>query len=135
MSVVSHQRNRSAICKIAIVLVLIFFFLSVFMNYFDNPGGNLPTWLINWAAKVSRLRMEINRRKLGLRLMFMFFYWVQSGVPGFLKDMQDACSKYANYCKNRKWSALWPAFFSFFICPLVSCPSSSFILLSLACPS
>lgn len=72
------------------------------MNYFDNPGGNIPTWLINWAAKVSRLRMEINRRKLGLRLMFMFFYWVQSGVPGFLKDMQDACSKYANYCKNRK---------------------------------
>ncbi|KAF4080799.1 hypothetical protein AMELA_G00175390 [Ameiurus melas] len=49
---------------------------KVFMNYFDNPGGNIPTWLVNWAAK--------------------------SGVPGFLKDMQDACSKYANYCKNRK---------------------------------
>ncbi|KAI5621723.1 phosphatidylcholine transfer protein [Silurus asotus] len=49
---------------------------KVFMNYFDNPGGNIPTWVINWAAK--------------------------SGVPGFLKDMQDACIKYSNYCKNRK---------------------------------
>ncbi|MCJ8749435.1 hypothetical protein PDJAM_G00176320 [Pangasius djambal] len=49
---------------------------KIFMNYFDNPGGNIPAWLINWAAK--------------------------SGVPGFLKDMQDACTKYATYCKNRK---------------------------------
>lgn len=22
------------------------------MHYFDNPRGNIPTWLINWAAKV-----------------------------------------------------------------------------------
>lgn len=28
-------------------------FVSVFMNYFDNPGGMIPTWLVNWAAKVS----------------------------------------------------------------------------------
>ncbi|XP_060760303.1 phosphatidylcholine transfer protein [Neoarius graeffei] len=49
---------------------------KLFMNYFDNPGGNLPMWLINWAAK--------------------------TGVPGFLKDLKDACSKYTNYCKNRK---------------------------------
>eukprot|EP00116_Pleurobrachia_bachei_P014090 sb/3474352/ len=26
---------------------------KVFMYYFDNPGGSLPTWLINWAAKVT----------------------------------------------------------------------------------
>lgn len=26
--------------------------VSVFLNYFDNPGGMIPTWLINWAAKV-----------------------------------------------------------------------------------
>ncbi|XP_062846970.1 phosphatidylcholine transfer protein [Trichomycterus rosablanca] len=49
---------------------------KVFMTYFDNPGGNIPTWLVNWAAK--------------------------TGVPAFLKDMQNACDKYANYCKNRK---------------------------------
>ncbi|TSX99869.1 Phosphatidylcholine transfer protein [Bagarius yarrelli] len=49
---------------------------KVFMIYFDNPGGNIPTWLINWAAK--------------------------TGVPGFLKDMQDACAKYPSYCENRK---------------------------------
>lgn len=29
------------------------FFVPVFMNYFDNPGGMIPTWLVNWAAKVS----------------------------------------------------------------------------------
>ncbi|XP_058261052.1 phosphatidylcholine transfer protein isoform X1 [Hemibagrus wyckioides] len=28
---------------------------KVFMNYFDNPGGNIPTWLINWAAKAAFL--------------------------------------------------------------------------------
>uniref|UniRef100_A0A3Q4H051 Phosphatidylcholine transfer protein n=1 Tax=Neolamprologus brichardi TaxID=32507 RepID=A0A3Q4H051_NEOBR len=28
---------------------------KLFMNYFDNPGGNIPTWLVNWAAKVSLL--------------------------------------------------------------------------------
>lgn len=29
-------------------------FLSplVFMYYFDNPGGQIPSWLINWVAKV-----------------------------------------------------------------------------------
>uniref|UniRef100_A0A8B9JKD8 Phosphatidylcholine transfer protein n=1 Tax=Astyanax mexicanus TaxID=7994 RepID=A0A8B9JKD8_ASTMX len=26
---------------------------KVFMNYFDNPGGKIPPWLVNWAAKVS----------------------------------------------------------------------------------
>ncbi|KAL7826645.1 hypothetical protein AOLI_G00318540 [Acnodon oligacanthus] len=49
---------------------------KVFMNYFDNPGGKIPTWLVNWAAK--------------------------TGVPAFLTDMQKACNNYANYCKNKK---------------------------------
>lgn len=26
---------------------------KVFMYYFDNPGGQIPSWLINWVAKVS----------------------------------------------------------------------------------
>ncbi|KAF6096030.1 phosphatidylcholine transfer protein [Phyllostomus discolor] len=26
----------------------------VFMYYFDNPGGQIPSWLINWAAKSVR---------------------------------------------------------------------------------
>lgn len=52
---------------------------KVFMNYFDNPGGMIPTWLVNWAAK--------------------------KGVPGFLTDMQEACSNYSNYCQN-KWTQL-----------------------------
>lgn len=40
----------------------------VFMYYFDNPGGQIPSWLINWAAK--------------------------NGVPNFLKDMVKACQNY-----------------------------------------
>ncbi|XP_036946017.1 phosphatidylcholine transfer protein isoform X2 [Acanthopagrus latus] len=47
----------------------------VFLNYFDNPGGMIPTWLVNWAAK--------------------------SGVPGFLTDMQKACSNYGSYCQKK----------------------------------
>ncbi|XP_060946805.1 phosphatidylcholine transfer protein [Limanda limanda] len=48
---------------------------KVFMNYFDNPGGMIPNWVVNWAAK--------------------------SGVPGFLTDMQKACSKYATFCQKK----------------------------------
>ncbi|KFP40446.1 Phosphatidylcholine transfer protein, partial [Chlamydotis macqueenii] len=42
---------------------------KVYMYYFDNPGGMIPSWLVNWAAK--------------------------SGVPTFLKDMQKACCNYS----------------------------------------
>jgi len=38
------------------------------MHYFDNPKGNIPTWVINMVAK--------------------------TGVPGFLKGLEDACNKY-----------------------------------------
>ncbi|KQK79467.1 phosphatidylcholine transfer protein [Amazona aestiva] len=24
---------------------------KVYMYYFDNPGGMIPSWLVNWAAK------------------------------------------------------------------------------------
>ncbi|XP_048466668.1 phosphatidylcholine transfer protein [Rhincodon typus] len=47
---------------------------KVFMHYFDNPGGMIPTFLVNWAAK--------------------------TGVPTFLKDMQKACANYPEYCKK-----------------------------------
>ncbi|KAL5250514.1 hypothetical protein ACHWQZ_G016299 [Mnemiopsis leidyi] len=43
---------------------------KVFLYYFDNPGGALPTWLINWAAK--------------------------TGVPQFMKTLQSACEKYTS---------------------------------------
>ena len=36
--------------SVAVCVVLV---VPVFMNYFDNPGGMIPTWLVNWAAKVS----------------------------------------------------------------------------------
>ncbi|XP_067914720.1 phosphatidylcholine transfer protein [Heterodontus francisci] len=47
---------------------------KVFMHYFDNPGGMIPTFLVNWAAK--------------------------TGVPSFLKDLQTACANYPAYCKK-----------------------------------
>ncbi|KAM4716810.1 phosphatidylcholine transfer protein isoform 1-T1 [Anableps anableps] len=48
---------------------------KVFMNYFDNPGGMIPAWLVNWGAK--------------------------SGVPGFIKALQKACSEYRTYCERK----------------------------------
>ncbi len=27
-------------------------FYTAFMYYYDNPKGMIPTWLINWVAKV-----------------------------------------------------------------------------------
>ncbi|KAM6175239.1 phosphatidylcholine transfer protein [Erethizon dorsatum] len=41
---------------------------KVFMRHFDNPGGYIPAWLINWVAK--------------------------SGVPSFLEDLVKACQSY-----------------------------------------
>jgi len=28
-------------------------FFVAFMYYYDNIGGSVPAWLINWAAKVT----------------------------------------------------------------------------------
>ncbi|XP_064644479.1 phosphatidylcholine transfer protein-like [Lineus longissimus] len=49
---------------------------KAFMKYYDNPGGMIPTWLINWGAK--------------------------TGVPSFLTSMQKACRGYAKYLKERE---------------------------------
>lgn len=38
---------------------------KAFIQYYDDPKGSIPSWLVNWAAK--------------------------SGVPAFLKDLQRAC--------------------------------------------
>ncbi|KAJ1504711.1 hypothetical protein HMI55_001902 [Coelomomyces lativittatus] len=40
----------------------------VYMEYFDNPGGNIPSAVINWA--------------------------VSSGVPTFLSKLKNACHQY-----------------------------------------
>ncbi|XP_061556841.1 LOW QUALITY PROTEIN: phosphatidylcholine transfer protein [Phycodurus eques] len=48
---------------------------KVFVNYFDHPGGMIPTWLVNWAA--------------------------ESGVPGFLADTRQACAGYPRYCGKK----------------------------------
>ncbi|XP_053231149.1 phosphatidylcholine transfer protein isoform X2 [Podarcis raffonei] len=41
---------------------------KVFMSYFDDPGGKVPSWLVNWGTK--------------------------TGVPNFLIDMEKACHSY-----------------------------------------
>ncbi|XP_060127987.1 phosphatidylcholine transfer protein isoform X1 [Zootoca vivipara] len=43
-------------------------YLRVFMSYFDDPGGKVPSWLVNWGTK--------------------------TGVPNFLIDMEKACHSY-----------------------------------------
>lgn len=47
-----------------------------YMHYFDNPGGSIPTWLINWAAK--------------------------TGVPAFVSDMEKACAGYDKYLAKQE---------------------------------
>lgn len=49
---------------------------KAFMHYFDNPGGLIPTWLINWAAK--------------------------TGVPSFMNSMRNACLGYEEYMSSKK---------------------------------
>lgn len=49
---------------------------KAFMHYFDNPGGLIPTWLINWAAK--------------------------TGVPSFMNSMRNACLGYEEYMLSKK---------------------------------
>ncbi|KAK7477220.1 hypothetical protein BaRGS_00031531 [Batillaria attramentaria] len=48
---------------------------KAYMRYYDNPKGNIPTWLINWAAK--------------------------TGVPQFLTIMQKACRGYPEYLAKK----------------------------------
>ncbi|KAK2561370.1 Phosphatidylcholine transfer protein [Acropora cervicornis] len=48
---------------------------KAFIHYFDNPGGMIPVWLINWVAK--------------------------TGVPDFLSSMREACFGYEDFSKNR----------------------------------
>ncbi len=33
------------------------------MYYYDNPKGMIPTWLINWAAKVKYVGTHTNQRR------------------------------------------------------------------------
>lgn len=48
---------------------------KAFMHYFDNPGGLIPSWLINWGAK--------------------------TGVPTFLNSMRKACLGYKEYFSKK----------------------------------
>lgn len=41
---------------------------KVFIYYFINPGGWIPSWMFNWVAK--------------------------NGIPGFLANLEDTCLRY-----------------------------------------
>lgn len=58
------------VCNNFIQYSLNYFHLA-FMQYFDNPRGSIPTWLINWGAS--------------------------TGVPDFLTKMEKACEGYQAY--------------------------------------
>jgi len=36
------------------------------MHYFDNPGGLIPSWLINWGAKVCTDKQRNNKSLTGI---------------------------------------------------------------------
>lgn len=59
MAITSHGENGS----------------KAFSLYYDDPGGLIPSWVINWAAK--------------------------TGLPAFLANMQKACREYPQYLKNK----------------------------------
>lgn len=48
---------------------------NILVNYFDDPGGSIPSWLINFAAN--------------------------KGVPGYIKQLEDACLKYGDYSAKK----------------------------------
>ncbi|KAL8608072.1 hypothetical protein ACOMHN_023888 [Nucella lapillus] len=47
-----------------------------FMYYFDNPKGNIPTWMVNWAAK--------------------------KGIPEFILTVQEACRGYKTWQQQQQ---------------------------------
>ncbi|OWK15520.1 hypothetical protein Celaphus_00000607, partial [Cervus elaphus hippelaphus] len=50
---------------------------EVFMYYFNNPGGQIPFWILNNFTKVT------SQETSG-----------ESEIPGFLRDLENACLKY-----------------------------------------
>ncbi|XP_076802379.1 phosphatidylcholine transfer protein-like isoform X1 [Clavelina lepadiformis] len=46
-----------------------------YIEYYDNPKGSIPSWLVNWAAK--------------------------TGVPAFMKDLQRACAGLPGFLKDK----------------------------------
>ena len=49
---ISSDLTDASLVRMHTFTSLHYFLFSAFMHYFDNPAGLIPTWLINWAAKV-----------------------------------------------------------------------------------
>jgi len=47
-----------------------------FMYYYDNPKGMLPTWLINWVAKVSKEILHLKTSFIDLVIMLQYNCWL-----------------------------------------------------------
>lgn len=52
----------------------------------------IPTWLINWGAKVGQC---------ALQYMCYLSLGMQYGVPQFLQTMQEACKGYPQYLQEQ----------------------------------
>lgn len=64
------------------------------MYYYDNPKGMIPTWLINWGAKVSE--------HLPYCYSHMTVTWPQTGVPQFLSTMRTAVFGYKDFLEEKR---------------------------------
>lgn len=78
----------------------------VFMYYFDNPGGQIPSWVINWAAKVRPQEARwvvcltavylacgaVSLKRCAISGLMMLFYetaWLMDYVRSVVANTQD----------------------------------------------
>ena len=91
--------KRQVMCLQCLKHVL--YVCTAFMHYYDNPKGMIPTWLINWAAKV---RNDLVNHQMWLSKLKLP-PTTQTGVPQFLKMMREAIKGYPDYLKaeGKEW--------------------------------
>lgn len=71
-----------------------------FMYYYDNPKGMIPTWLINWAAKV--LVMMVNVSCNSHVTHFTALSHTQTGVPQFIETMRKGVFGYKDFLEEKR---------------------------------
>jgi hypothetical protein len=79
---------------------------KAFMHYYDNPKGMIPSWVINWAAKVSHTHTSwvINwAAKVSHTHTSWVINWAaKTGVPHFLELMRKAVFGYPAFLEARR---------------------------------
>lgn len=68
------------------------------MNYFDNPGGMIPTWLVNWAAKVgAQMNLLETYSNGGCTKTFVAFHKTLNLIN---LDQTFQCLKWGKHVRN-----------------------------------